>query len=110
MGCPPGGLLAHRVPINIRVDRFEGPLDLLLYLIQSHELDVSKIAISRITDQYLAYVRLMQELDFDIASDFLVMAATLIQWKSKSLLPVDVDPNALLVDGDDALSPEELLR
>jgi segregation and condensation protein A len=103
--------LAHRVPINIRVDRFEGPLDLLLYLIQSHELDVSKIAISKITDQYLAYVRLMQELDFDIASDFLLMAATLIQWKSKSLLPLDVDPNALaLGDGDDALSPEDLLR
>jgi len=102
--------MAHRVPINIRVDRFEGPLDLLLYLIQSHELDVSKIAISRITDQYLAYVRLMQELDFDIASDFLVMAATLIQWKSKSLLPVDVDPNAVLTEGDDLMSPEDLLR
>lgn len=102
--------MAHRVPINIRVDRFEGPLDLLLYLIQSHELDVSKIAISRITDQYLAYVRLMQELDFDVASDFLLMAATLIQWKSKSLLPVDADPNAVLADGDEAMSPEELLR
>jgi segregation and condensation protein A len=102
--------MANRVPINIRVDRFEGPLDLLLYLIQSHELDVSKIAISRITDQYLAYVRLMQELDFDIASDFLVMAATLIQWKSKSLLPVEVDPNALLLGDDDSLSPEDLLR
>ncbi len=102
--------MAHRVPINIRVDRFEGPLDLLLYLIQSHELDVSKIAISKITDQYLAYVRLMQELDFDIASDFLVMAATLIQWKSKSLLPTEIDPNALLADGDEVMSPEDLLR
>jgi segregation and condensation protein A len=102
--------MANRVPINIRVDRFEGPLDLLLYLIQSHELDVSKISISKITDQYLAYVRLMQELDFDIASDFLLMAATLIQWKSKSLLPVDVDPNAVLMDGDDVMSPEDLLR
>ena len=103
--------MAHRVPINIRVDRFEGPLDLLLYLIQSHELDVSKISISKITDQYLAYVRLMQELNFDVASDFLLMAATLIQWKSKSLLPVEVDPNALgLTDGDDTLSPEALLR
>jgi segregation and condensation protein A len=102
--------MAHRVPINIRVDRFEGPLDLLLYLIQSHELDVSKISISRITDQYLAYVRLMQELDFDVASDFLVMAATLIQWKSKSLLPVEADPNALGLENDDVLSPEDLLR
>jgi segregation and condensation protein A len=102
--------LAHRVPITIRVDRFEGPLDLLLYLIQSHELDVSKISIARITDQYLAYVRLMQELNFDIASDFLLMAATLIQWKSKSLLPVEGDPNALAATEDDVLSPEELLR
>lgn len=103
--------MAQRVPITIRVDRFEGPLDLLLYLIQSHELDVSKISISKITDQYLAYVRLMQELNFDIASDFLLMAATLIQWKSKSLLPVEIDPNALLgADEDDILSPEELLR
>ncbi len=102
--------MANRVPITIRVDRFEGPLDLLLYLIQSHELDVSKISIAKITEQYVAYVRLMQELNFDIASDFLLMAATLIQWKSKSLLPVDVDPNALLNTDDDALSPEELLR
>jgi segregation and condensation protein A len=103
--------MAHRVPITIRVDHFEGPLDLLLYLIQSHEMDVSKVSISKITDQYLAYVRLMQELNFDIASDFLLMAATLIQWKSKSLLPQEVDPNALVdADGDDALTPEELLR
>jgi segregation and condensation protein A len=103
--------MAHRVPITIRVDHFEGPLDLLLYLIQSHEMDFSKVSISRITDQYLAYVRLMQELNFDIASDFLLMAATLIQWKSKSLLPQEVDPNALLgADDDDALTPEELLR
>lgn len=103
--------MAHRVPITIRVDHFEGPLDLLLYLIQSHELDVSKVSISKITDQYLAYVRLMAELNFDVASDFLLMAATLIQWKSKSLLPQDVDPNALgLTDGDDAMSPDELLR
>ncbi|MBC7386108.1 MAG: segregation/condensation protein A [Cryobacterium sp.] len=103
--------MASRVPITIRVDRFEGPLDLLLYLIQSHELDVSQISIARITDQYLAYVRLMQELNFDIASDFLLMAATLIQWKSKSLLPVEVDPNAMLdAEGDDVLSPEDLLR
>ncbi len=102
--------MANRVPITVRVDRFEGPLDLLLYLIQSHELDVSKISIAKITEQYVAYVRLMQELNFDIASDFLLMAATLIQWKSKSLLPVEGDPNALLNHEDDVMTPEELLR
>jgi segregation and condensation protein A len=79
--------MSHRVPITIRLERFEGPLDLLLYLIQSHEFDINKISISKITDQYLTYVRMMQELNFDTASEFLVMAATLIQWKSKSLLP-----------------------
>lgn len=102
--------MSHRVPITIRLESFEGPLDLLLYLIQSHELDISRVSISKITNQYLAYVRLMQELNFDFASDFLVMAATLIQWKSKSLLPQEIDPNALLNPDDDILTPEELLR
>lgn len=102
--------MANRVPITIRLESFEGPLDLLLYLIQSHELDISKIAISKITDQYLAYVKLMQELNFDIASEFLVMAATLIQWKSKALLPQEVDPNAIEKAEDDELTQEELIR
>lgn len=102
--------MAHRVPITIRLNSFEGPLDLLLYLIQSHELDISKISIARITDQYLAYVRLMQELNFDIASDFLVMAATLIQWKSKALLPQENADGAQAGAEDGELSPEALLR
>lgn len=99
-----------RIPITLRLESFEGPLDLLLYLIQSHELDISKVSLSKITDQYLIYVRLMQELDFDIASEFLVMAATLIHWKSKSLLPVDPSEQAQATDEDLPLSPEELLR
>ena len=57
--------MANRVPISVRLDSFEGPLDLLLYLIQSHELDISKVSIARITDQYLEYVQAMQELNFD---------------------------------------------
>jgi segregation and condensation protein A len=101
----------HRVPITIRLQSFEGPLDLLLYLIQSHELDISKVSISQITDQYLAYVRLMQELNFDVASDFLVMAATLLHWKSKALLPQDKDANAEAGANDELpLTQEELLR
>ena len=101
----------HRVPITIRLQSFEGPLDLLLYLIQSHELDISKVSISQITDQYLAYVRLMQELNFDVASDFLVMAATLLHWKSKALLPQEKDLSAEAgADDNLPLTQEELLR
>lgn len=102
--------MAHRVPITVRLDSFEGPLDLLLHLIQSHELDISKISISHITDHFLAYVRLMQELNFDTASEFLVMAATLLHWKSKALLPQEIDPNASLSAEDDELTQEELIR
>lgn len=79
--------MAHRSVITIRLDQFEGPLDLLLYLIQSHELDISTVSISKITDPYVQALLTAQELDFDIASEFLVMAATLILWKSRSLLP-----------------------
>ena len=61
-------MLANRIPITVRLTSFEGPLDLLLYLIQTHELDISRVSIGQITDQYLAYVRLMQELNFDTAS------------------------------------------
>jgi segregation and condensation protein A len=103
--------MTHRVPITIRLESFEGPLDLLLYLIQSHELDISKISISKTTDQYLAYVRLIQELNFDIASDFLVMAATLLHWKSKALLPQEQIDGADAQNTEDGeLTQEELIR
>ncbi len=102
--------MSHRLPITVRLDHFEGPLDLLLYLIQSHELDISKVSISRITDQYLGYVRLMQELNFDIASEFLVMAATLLLWKSKSLLPQEEKPEDSAEADDGELSPQDLIR
>ncbi|MBS1958302.1 MAG: segregation/condensation protein A [Bdellovibrionales bacterium] len=96
--------------ISIRLEQFEGPLDLLLYLIQSQELDISTISISKITDQYLNALRLMQELNFDLASEFLVMAATLILWKSKALMPKEEDPNALLEDSALPLTQEDLVR
>lgn len=103
--------MAHRVPITIRLESFEGPLDLLLYLIQSHELDISRISIGKITDQYLSYVKLMQELNFDIASEFLVMAATLLQWKSKSLLPQEnAEGQAGTGEDEAALTQEDLIR
>src|SRR6187399_2125059 len=71
----------------IRILNFEGPLDLLLHLIKKHEFNVYDIPISLITQQYLDYLDLMQELDLDVAGEFLVMAATLIHIKSRLLLP-----------------------
>jgi segregation and condensation protein A len=71
----------------VRLERFEGPLDLLLHLIKKNELNVHDIPIALITQQYLDAIGLMQELNLDIAGDYLVMAATLIHIKSKMLLP-----------------------
>ena len=71
----------------VRLQNFEGPLDLLLHLIRKHELDIYDIPISLVTQQYLEYLDLMTEMDLDLAGEFLVMAATLIHIKSKTLLP-----------------------
>lgn len=73
---------------RIKLDAFEGPLDLLLHLIQEHELDILDIPVSFITEKYLEYLKLMQNLSIEIASEYLVMAATLVHIKSKMLLPV----------------------
>lgn len=74
---------------QVKLDVFEGPLDLLLHLIREHQLDILDIPIAAITDEYLRYLALMQELDLDVAGEFLLMAATLIHIKSKMLLPPD---------------------
>lgn len=71
----------------VRLQNFEGPLDLLLHLIKTHELSIYDIPIALVTNQYLAYIDLMQELNLDVAGEFLVMAATLIHIKSRTLLP-----------------------
>src|SRR5688572_2716270 len=68
---------------------FEGPLDLLLYLIRKDEIDIHDIPIAPIARQYMAYLDVMKELDLDVAGGFMVMAATLIHIKSKMLVPVD---------------------
>jgi segregation and condensation protein A len=91
---------------KVKLDVFEGPLDLLLYLIKKNEVDIYNIPIARITDQYLEYMELMQLLDLNIAGEFLVMAATLMHIKSKMLLPPEQteeaeeenDPRAELVN------------
>ncbi|MEZ4308385.1 MAG: segregation/condensation protein A [Polyangiaceae bacterium] len=72
---------------RIKLESFEGPLDLLLHLIQQHELDILNIPVSFITAKYLEYLKLMQVLSIEIASEYLVMAATLVHIKSKMLLP-----------------------
>ncbi|MDD3375508.1 MAG: segregation/condensation protein A [Candidatus Omnitrophica bacterium] len=74
---------------RIKLEVFEGPLDLLLYLIKKDELNIYDIPIAQIADQYLGYLDMMQLLDLDVVGDFLVMAATLMQIKSKMLLPPD---------------------
>src|SRR2546425_6008850 len=78
--------------LKISLPLYEGPLDLLLELIRRQKLDVYDIPIAKITEQYLEYLHLMEELDVDVASEFLVIAAQLIYIKSRMLLPPD--PNA----------------
>ncbi|WP_315905886.1 segregation/condensation protein A [Priestia koreensis] len=72
---------------NVKVDAFEGPLDLLLHLINRFEIDIYDIPVAQITEQYMMYIHTMQELELDVASEYLVIAATLLAIKSKMLLP-----------------------
>src|SRR4030042_5227837 len=80
--------------IKIKTPVFEGPFDLLLHLIRENKIDIYDIPISVITSQYLEYIEIMKELNLEIAGDFLVMAATLIQIKSRMLLPPDEEAAA----------------
>lgn len=79
--------LEGRSPIRVRIPVFEGPLDLLLHLIQQNEIEITDIPIAKITRQYLETLELMQELDLEVAGEFLVMAATLMRIKARMLLP-----------------------
>src|SRR5437870_12035006 len=74
---------------KVRLEIFEGPLDLLLYLIKQDELDIYDISLERITHQYLEYLQAFKELNIELAGEFIVMAANLIYLKSRSLLPID---------------------
>jgi len=75
------------LPLTIRLKNFEGPLDLFIYLIQMHELHISQVYIQQVTHQYLASLSAIQKLDFDRASECLMMIVTLLYWKSKILFP-----------------------
>ena len=88
---------------EIKIDNFEGPLDLLCYLIDKNKMDIYDIKISEITDQYIEYLNQMEVLNLEIASEFLVMASTLVYIKSKSLLPKQVEE-------EEELSEEELIQ
>ena len=77
-------------PYKVTLGVFEGPLDLLLHLIRENEIDIYDIPIAKITEQYLAYLALMESLDLDVAGEWLVMAATLLEIKSRMLLPVEL--------------------
>lgn len=91
--------------LNVKLQVFEGPLNLLLHLIEKNKVDIYDIPIAMITDQYLDYIRAMKREDLNVTSEFLVMAATLLSIKSKMLLPADVneegeeeDPRTELVE------------
>ncbi len=91
---------------KLKLDTFEGPLDLLLFLIKKNDIDICDIPIVKVTDQYLEYIDMMKMLDLEIVGEFLVMAATLLQIKSRMLLPPDpvgleeeeIDPRDQLVE------------
>jgi segregation and condensation protein A len=87
--------------LKLYLGEFAGPLDLLLYLIRQEQVDVYDIPIARITDEYLRYLRLMQDMDIAVASEFLVMAAQLIEIKSKMLLPPDPVADAAQAEAED---------
>jgi segregation and condensation protein A len=95
------------LPYKVRIENFEGPLDLLLHLIKKNEINIYDIPVAMIAQQYLEYLEAMEELNLNVAGDFLVMAATLLQIKSKMLLPVD----ETVEDEEEGPDPrEELVR
>jgi segregation and condensation protein A len=103
----PSGFEQTELPYQVRIENFEGPLDLLLHLIKKSEINICDIPINLIAQQYLEYVEAMKELNLNVAGEFLVMAATLLQIKSKMLLPADEAAE----DEEDGPDPrEELVR
>lgn len=89
--------------LNLQLDSFEGPLDLLLHLIDKSEIEITDIPISQITDQYLSYLHTMQELNLEIASEFLLMASQLLAMKSGLLLPRPIEMDIPLIDYEEDL-------
>jgi segregation and condensation protein A len=94
---------------EVKLDLFEGPLDLLLYLVTKNEVNIVDISVAEITSQYLEYLDLMRDLNIDIAADYLHMAATLTYLKARELLPPS-ETESLAVDEEGIYNREELIR
>ncbi len=88
---------------NIKLENFEGPLDLLCHLVDKNKMDIDKVNITQITDQYIEYLNAMEQLNLEIASEFIVMLSTLVYLKSKHLLPREVE-------NEEEITEEELIR
>mgnify|MGYP002780861919 FL=1 len=96
---------------RIELPFFDGPLDLLLHLIQKHELEIGNLPVAFVTERYLEYITLMKRLDLDIAAEYLVMASTLVYIKSRSLLPAPPADEGGAGDEDEGVDPKaELIR
>lgn len=95
---------------KIVIDEFEGPMDLLLHLIDRAEIDIYDIPITKISEQFIQYIRNMEELNLDIASDFLLMVATLLEIKSKMLLPKEEKVEGYQLEMEEVDPREELVR
>ena len=85
---------------KVRIDQFEGPFDLLVYLLENARMDIYDIRVSEITEQYIAYLKEMEELDVEVASEFIVLAAVLIRLKSHMLLPRMTDTGEIMIEED----------
>jgi segregation and condensation protein A len=95
--------------LHVRLDVFDGPLDLLLSLIKEQQLDISTVPLASVAEQYLTYVRMMEDLDMEVAAEYLVIAATLVFLKSKALLPPI--PQEFIDEGEESAEQvEERLR
>ena len=99
----PGILTLETKKYSIKIDNFEGPIDLLLYLIEKNKMKIEEINLTQITDQYIEYIEEMEKMNLEIASEFLVMASTLLYLKSKNLLPKQED-------AEEELTEEELIK
>ena len=98
--------MQNKLDYNIKINEFEGPLDLLLHLIKQSNIDIYDISITEITKDYLDYINKMQELNIDVASSYLVMASELMVIKSRSLLPTN---NEETNDEEEELTKEKLI-
>lgn len=99
----PGILTLETKKYEIKIENFEGPIDLLLYLIEKNKMKIEEINLTQITDQYIEYIEEMEKMNLEIASEFLIMASTLLYLKSKNLLPKQEE-------SEEELTEEELIK